>query len=632
MKRVHEWQRGDAIKAEHLNTAGDAIKELQKCHKGKSKQAEGQGADRYGINTIRVPSGGNSNRPIQDYDELNLVHWRDHMGQTWDLAVGDIEGDDGPPDGYYANKHEVLFGVNAISESDIKKMTPDCYLITDDKTEVYARIQTDRYGTPTQTTLVVGSPLTQSLWDMRTGATGDIYIPTATTMPHPIKDCGHLAVRHRPIVIPPMTQDMSYTPESTGEHRDVQGSWLVAGLNGNTIPVKGINNHGGVKMLDDDVSSPNRSMALQASIEIYGVVGSHLPEYEDIEEQCVKMTVAGRDEDDNPVICTKCEHVKMWQSYNERTPYRTSGDGTLAKWPVMVGTSLYSELVLKGGHYEDWQLWFEGEGVLHLPENWGGSVYPVGTLVTHCTDTTDYRHCLTVTEDDCGYTFSWNDSKRTENFKSEGMDVLNSWTDWESVGTGSVTIRKVDPELVGSIVLATVSCTSTTDYRTTIDETQEGLLISELTRTELFTGANGKIENTWDKWCTTGTKLIPWPTIYAEGAVATDYRTNIWASEKDGKRGITVQTMTRTECFGATGGVPYDQWSDWTEENTAFVEFTGGLSCVDIRKLSPVGTAAQGCHSRIDGSMLILVQQPIFSSYYYCGTKIGYDITGYELV
>lgn len=166
-----------------------------------------------------------------------------------------------------------------------KTLEPETY-VTDEDSVIYTEIVTDSTGVPQESRQVVfpvGSPPSQQMWDIKLGLTGKMYIPSATTTTDPLNGERKLAVKHRPHQLQAITQDASWTPDkavgtdSGGEPiegRSVQGINIVTPLDGNTTPAKGVNNHGGVKILGDDANGKRKSVGLEASIEMYGIAGS----------------------------------------------------------------------------------------------------------------------------------------------------------------------------------------------------------------------------------------------------------------------------------------------------------------------------------------------------------------------
>lgn len=347
-------------------------------------------------------------------------------------------GDDGSdvdeyPDGYYGNVHHVLFAENQYHTGVVQTLTPEQYIGGVDGT-IYTHITTDRYGNPTQSSQVfmsTGVLPNQQLWNIKTGQEGDIYIPTATTTSDKFNEDEKIAVRHRPHVLPPLTEDDSHIPPHNDDLRDVQGDKLVEPLKGNTVPARGINNHGGVKVLGIDYDNPKASVAVQASIEMYGIATDP---YKGLSEPViVHMTQDVKDSDGHITRQATERQEYLYGTYNADKPYRTSGDGILAQWPVYDHTgSKISDLKLEGGHFEDWQLWYKASGAIHLPAP-GSSYEPVGT-VPHAECSVDWDYRTTISLDANNDIFILNE-RRQEEFGQNGDVIYDRWGEWTSVGS-----------------------------------------------------------------------------------------------------------------------------------------------------------------------------------------------------
>lgn len=619
-KKPHEWQKDDALKADWLQSATESIVELQKyAHDGKDCDSRNS----YGINTIRAPHNGNAIRHRDDYNETNMIIYRDHDRQT-----ADLEADD--EDGYYGNVHHVLYAEHAYHEGVIKTTTPDTK-ITDKDTVIYTEIITDIYGTPRESRQVempVGSQPVSQMWDIKTGQTGKLYIPTATTISDPINEGHKIAVRHRPHVLPALPQDNSYVPPQDEEHptRNVQGTRIAQSLRGNTIPIKGLNNHGGVKFLGDDAKDPDYSLAMLASIEMYGICSSFYSEGK--EPQVVEMTVVGTDEHGNPSYHKTEKNVVMYEEYNSDQPYRTKGDGILAQWPVFdKDGSVVSELTLEGGHFEDWQLWFKASGGITLPE--GGSLPDI----VH-TQTEDYRTTVIPYQQDSQHGLLVTEFKRTEHWGEDGKP-LNRWTEWEETGTTFVEFDIVGTATVGSA----------TDYRYSIShDSSAGLhqiYFFEEKRNEIF-GENGEHKDTWTEWEASGSVAIEIPVGTVTVGSAKDYRYDFSVDETgDDAIYLHIFKEERVETFGV-GDEMANEWSDWQAAGSVSMRIPIGQTEsyeLDIQTL--VGTPSATQHSHWEGNKLVLYQMPIFTSFYPVGSKThsfldepvaSAYVTGYMLV
>lgn len=131
-------------------------------------------------------------------------------------------------------------------------------------------------------------------------------------------------------------------------------SW-VDEIDGSIIPIRGMNNHGGLKVLACDTDGcSRRSNAVKVSVEMYGV----------------ENPAGSSEETTTPIEYCGTEYRIFQDSYNHSKPYKDGGDGKLASWPIIAaGTRMVGEISLMGGHFDDWQLWFRGEGQIELPEH-----------------------------------------------------------------------------------------------------------------------------------------------------------------------------------------------------------------------------------------------------------------------
>lgn len=109
-----------------------------------------------------------------------------------------------------------------------------------------------------------------------------MQFPVAKVIRNPKYPCEKVPLNNNGPVIPFIADDASYLPPYTTGQRVVQGEkWVDAILNA-VIPVRGLNNWGGVKILGVDTDGMRRSVAVEASIEMYGIApGSKKKEHEE---------------------------------------------------------------------------------------------------------------------------------------------------------------------------------------------------------------------------------------------------------------------------------------------------------------------------------------------------------------
>lgn len=80
-----------------------------------------------------------------------------------------------------------------------------------------------------------------------------------------------MAMHYAAVQVPIIADDASYLPPYNSNTRGIQGMKIADALEESIVPIRGINNHGGVKILPSyDTDGTRTSNAIMASPEIYG--------------------------------------------------------------------------------------------------------------------------------------------------------------------------------------------------------------------------------------------------------------------------------------------------------------------------------------------------------------------------
>lgn len=241
----------------------------------------------------------------------------------------------------------------------------------------------------------------------------------ARVVANPKYPCEKVTLNAHAPTLPLVADDGSYTPPYTTGTRHIQGAKWVDALKHAVIPVRGLNNHGGVKLLGIDTDGRRTSNAVEASIEMYGIApGSPKAGDPPAWLTCLPCSMVGTGRGQWPRQC-----AWLYAPYNACQPYKASGDGLLARWPIIQRNEKVGELTLTGRHLEDWQLAFQGCGEIHLPCVTCYGVIPSTARVTKhaiSTYTTGGQKYLAVQE-----------FERLECFGMTAGSFYNRRGDWE---------------------------------------------------------------------------------------------------------------------------------------------------------------------------------------------------------
>lgn len=272
-----------------------------------------------------------------------------------------------------------------------------CYLTGGECAQtVYLRYRTNQYGQllsgSSSASYHVGCICEDVQWYGLNAGTGVIYQPIARIAPDPKFPCQMQAMHYNPVQIPLKADNAAYLPPYTSGSRGLQGMIFADPPEANIVPIRGLNNHGGVKILPEyDTDGQRRSNGVMASPEMYGRATAQ--EYQQSIDD-------GTCDIYGPYTPTGSAPWYFRQQYNSMYPFASGDGGVLAKWPIYqapactqaqsclacdtpVG-SMYKvgEISLIGGHVgsNDWQMWFQGVGAIILPPGNLGSAYTNGPL------------------------------------------------------------------------------------------------------------------------------------------------------------------------------------------------------------------------------------------------------------
>lgn len=174
---------------------------------------------------------------------------------------------------------------------------------------------------------IVGSASCNQWFGLNEGG-GDFYFPVAKIGQDPKFTCQKIAMQYNPIVIPLKADDASYLPPYVmgSGARGIQGMRMAQAVEQNIVPILGLNNHGGVKVLPDfDTDGVRRSNAIMASPELYGRATAE--EY----QQSIDDGTCGIY---GPYTPTGSTPWYFRQPYNTMYPFASGDGGVLAKWPI----------------------------------------------------------------------------------------------------------------------------------------------------------------------------------------------------------------------------------------------------------------------------------------------------------
>lgn len=361
-------------------------------------------------------------------EETNTVVYRHPTFGTKDVEAG--------AQGFYTNPQLVRYGEDGIYEpndTEYKKLK--------DSGKVYLKITTDCFGVPTAVEYTDGNESDDAddkkpFWSLDNGTAAgsdvvdptrdeedtkehgaEIIIPIADLQQDPLSPDLGLPMNYRPVIIPPLAINAAnfYAAPGTDENTEDTGrSWqkarLAEPLEGNSVRIHGLNNHGGIRLSTDEEKSKHLiSTAMEASIELYGVAPSN-------------KTNEANNVYDGPQTFGR----KLYQNYNSSKAYSLQGTefGLLAEWPIVnENGEQISALTLKGGHIRDWQLAFEGEGSIVVPTP--------ETYTVNSESATDYRYSiLPHTAEDGTEGIMVTTFDRTESFGKSGKSIYQSHSAW----------------------------------------------------------------------------------------------------------------------------------------------------------------------------------------------------------
>lgn len=410
MAKAHKWKKNDKLTADRLNTMSDNINDLLdgQATKGDTRK------DGVGSGTVNWANGLDQVVPHK-HENSNQVRYRHPT-----YGTGDLNEDE--QIGYYATDPTIIKSDGTLL-NDIEHFAVSTHFIGTGKTEtIYLNIKTNNKGEIVGTPAYVNEVKNQQIFGLNAGS-GNLYFPIAKLSDNPKFDEEPMAMDYHPVTIPLVTDDASYVPDAPAGSRYTQGTKWVDSIDGSIIPVRGFNNKGGIKYIGVDQNGSRKSNAFKASIEMYGVAGSG---------QGNEQLIAGTTWNLN-------------QAYNSQVPYYTGGDGLLAQWDIYAANGEHQgTLDLIGGHFDDWQLWFQGVGSIQLPSGAAGSV-DWTVIGSHVLPSTAYDFKYEIVPS--GTAGFWvNEYQRLEEFEynHSNMQVEDRWTDWRRVKEDFIPFPFVD--------------------------------------------------------------------------------------------------------------------------------------------------------------------------------------------
>lgn len=231
----------------------------------------------------------------------------------------------------YATSPAIL-GANGNIERDINNFgCMPCYLTGGECAQtVYLRYRTNQYGQllsgSSSASYHVGCICEDVQWYGLNAGTGVIYQPIARIAPDPKFPCQMQAMHYNPVQIPLKADNAAYLPPYTSGSRGLQGMIFADPPEGNIVPIRGLNNHGGVKILPEyDTDGQRRSNGVMASPEIYGRATAE--EY----QQSIDDGTCGIY---GPYTPTGSTPWYFRTPYNTMYPFASGDGGVLAKWPI----------------------------------------------------------------------------------------------------------------------------------------------------------------------------------------------------------------------------------------------------------------------------------------------------------
>lgn len=269
--RAETWQKGDDLTAKKLNTATGAINDLLDVL-GEDDPQSGttQKSDFLGII-------GYEEMPPNPYQESTKAFWRHNPWGTADLRAGEEIG-------VYATPPTIESGIGALyldyapNPANKRNLIPS-YEIKGDSTlehgaQVFLAFETTEKGAyiegSAHYTTSVGTIYPHGL---NVGG-GSYCEPVAKIIKNPQFEKEFVAMEYNGPKVPILADDASFTP--TTAPRETQGTKNAENLDENIVPIRGLNNHGGLKILEPDLDGHGRiSNAVQVEVEMYGKAGGN---------------------------------------------------------------------------------------------------------------------------------------------------------------------------------------------------------------------------------------------------------------------------------------------------------------------------------------------------------------------
>lgn len=438
MANLPRWHKGDSISSRKLNEMVDAICSvsddldvLAASHSSGRVTAESV-SSAWGFGSTNVEH-------IEQYRWTNEVKYRDVGRGTDDLSKNEMPG-------LYASEPIVAMGDGSVAASFTLSCTSgrNCF-VGAESGDLYLRVTTDNQGNPqsAEYTTEFGC---QRMFTLSNEEGGQLFFPVAKVAEDTCwagEEKPLRALNYNTARLPIVADDASFNPteeegcpalqsEDGGEEekeREVQSARFADPLVGNVVPIRGLNNHGGLQFLSCDTDGEVRtSNAVKVNVELYGIVGTP--------DECQEYG-SGTTADGTP--------VQLYQSdYNDDKPYRKGVDGgLLAKWRFIRDECScdFQDITLVGGHFDDWQLTFEGNGFVQMP-------YP---KVSECNEGIPvYRQCVTCAEENGvkGYTFKQLEGHHSVCFNQCDELVITPACQWCVTGCTFIPTTPVGSEKV----------------------------------------------------------------------------------------------------------------------------------------------------------------------------------------
>ncbi|CAJ0596441.1 unnamed protein product [Cylicocyclus nassatus] len=524
------WHKGDAVSSRKLTDMVDAIADLQ---------------DDLDI-IATTTTGGGIDAQSAKYRDVGMG--TDDLGKEEEVGI-------------YASAPVVAMGDGSIADGfEIQEGEDGKSVRMPEGADIFLKITTDNFGNPTGAEYV-GAAGEQKMYNPQNEEGGEIYYPIAhaeddTDWATEVKP--QRVLNYNTARLPYITADVSFNPDGESEEepeeggvdpqvedegeeetkRTIQGTKWVDAIEGNVIPVRGLNNHGGLKILSPDTDGEHlTSNAVKVHVEMYGIAGT--------------------------------------PDENEEVGSATAGDGvdggTLAKWRfIRAGEddgSSYQEISLAGGHLDDWQLTFQGNGFVTLPVTKVGSEEGDDEIPVWKTDVSrvdDRKH---------GYMLGIREGRHK--IEINEYDELKvhpmAENDWETIATIYIGGVEIGSKYVEDEKL---------EWEVTTDDEGNGVIrLTEYTRQiSLSKDSDDVVDITATEWAEGDTNdIIYRPSVYdfgievpsAEASTGTDYRYEFsTAANADGSSKLTITQYTREETFSQTDNTIKDEFGAWAAGQT----------------------------------------------------------------